>query len=81
MTGQKSAVSSGSGAGATHTLIRWECRCRIPPVLLATYDERGRIHIKARDRYWHVNGVVQTVCPRCGSEHTLDMGRVTGERG
>ena len=54
-------------------LFRWECRCRQPPVLLATYDARGRIHIKARDRYWHVQGIVQTVCPRCGSEHALDL--------
>jgi hypothetical protein len=53
--------------------IRWECSCQQPPVLLATYDDRGRIHIKARDRYWHVEGAVQTVCPRCGSEHTLDL--------
>jgi hypothetical protein len=42
-------------------------------VLLATYDARGRIHIKARDRYWHVQGIVQTICPRCGSEHALDL--------
>lgn len=55
------------------TLFRWECRCRQPPVLLATYDARGRIHIKARDRYWHVQGIVQTICPRCGSEHALDL--------
>jgi hypothetical protein len=55
--------------------MRWECRCQQPPVLLATYDDRGRIHIKARDRYWHVDGAVQTVCPRCGSEHTLDPRR------
>jgi len=54
-------------------LFRWECRCRQPPVLLATYDGRGRIHIKARDRYWHVQGIVQTICPRCGSEHALDL--------
>jgi hypothetical protein len=53
-------------------LFRWECRCRQPPVLLATYDAHGRIHIKARDRYWHVQGVVQAICPRCGSEHALD---------
>jgi hypothetical protein len=42
-------------------------------LLLATYDARGRIHIKARDRYWHVQGIVQTICPRCGSEHALDL--------
>jgi hypothetical protein len=58
---------------AQRILFRWECRCRQPPVLLATYDARGRIHIKARDRYWHVQGIVQTICPRCGSEHALDL--------
>jgi hypothetical protein len=56
-------------------VFRWECRCRQPPVLLATYDACGRIHIKARDRYWHVQGIVQTICPRCGSEHALDLRR------
>jgi hypothetical protein len=59
--------------------VRWECRCQSPPVLLATYDADGCIHIKVRDRYWHVSGVVRTVCPRCGSEHTLDL-RVGGRR-
>ena len=61
-------------------LTRWECHCRQPPVLLATYDDRGRIHIKSRDRYWHVEGAVQTVCPRCGSEHTLDPRRREASR-
>jgi hypothetical protein len=60
-------------AATEHILFRWECRCQQPPVLLATYDARGRIHIKARDRYWHVQGIVQTICPRCGSEHALDL--------
>lgn len=56
-------------------LVRWECRCQPTPVLLATYDARGEIHIKARDRYWHVSGTVHTVCPRCGAEHALDLRR------
>jgi hypothetical protein len=60
-------------------LFRWECRCQQTPVLLATYDTHGRINIKARDRYWHVLGIVQTVCPRCGSEHTLDLSRQDGK--
>ena len=68
-------TDQGSGRAKPPFLTRWECRCQQPPVLLATYDERGRIHIKARDRYWHVDGAVQTVCPRCGSEHTLDPRR------
>jgi hypothetical protein len=64
-------------------LVRWECGCRQPPVLLATYGANGLIHIKARDRYWHVRGSVQTVCPRCGGEHRLDLGQgdsTPGER-
>lgn len=67
----------GSGAPARAAsgppLVRWECRCQQPPVLLATYGPNGLIHIKARDRYWHVRGSVQTVCPRCGGEHQLDL--------
>lgn len=42
-------------------------------MLLATYDESGTINIKARDRYWTVHGTVQARCPRCGTEHTLDL--------
>lgn len=81
MTGQDSSAQSGSLAQNARTLIRWECRCQQPPTLLATYDAQGRIHIKARDRYWHVDGLVQTVCPRCGSEHTLDLGSDSRSRG
>jgi len=42
-------------------------------VLLGTYDADGRVNIKVRDRYWHVHGQVQTICPRCGAEHLLDL--------
>jgi hypothetical protein len=72
MTEQGNTMRLGSADAPQRPLFRWECRCRQPPVLLATYDARGRIHIKARDRYWHVQGIVQTICPRCGSEHALD---------
>ena len=41
-------------------------------MLLATYDDAGRVNIKVRDRYWHVQGRVQTICPKCGREHVLD---------
>lgn len=60
-------------------VIRWECRCQQPPVLLGTYDRTGRVNIKVRDRYWHLIGQVWTTCPRCGKEHTLDppMAHVT----
>ena len=54
---------------------RWECGCQTPPVLLATWTDSGQVNIKVRDRYWHVSGcaVVQTTCPRCASEHSLNL--------
>ena len=72
MTERGNAARPGDVVAPQRSLFRWECRCRQPAVLLATYDARGRIHIKARDRYWHVQGIVQTICPRFGSEHALD---------
>jgi hypothetical protein len=54
-------------------VFRWECPCRARPVLLATYDARGRISLNVRDRYWHVDGQVLTICPACGAEHVLDL--------
>jgi hypothetical protein len=72
MTGNGDAAR-GRGVAAGQALVRWECRCQQTPVLLATYDEEGCIHIKARDRYWHVHGRVETICPRCGSAHALDL--------
>jgi hypothetical protein len=51
---------------------RWVCACRQPAVLLATYDRDGWVHIKVRDRYWHVSGRVEATCPRCGAVHLLD---------
>ena len=55
--------------------FRWECPCRKPPVLLATYTASGRLNIKVRDRYWHLFGFgqVQAICPRCAAEHVLDL--------
>lgn len=53
-------------------IARWLCYCEAPPVLLATYDEAGRVNIKVRDRYWHCTGKVQTICPKCGQQHVLD---------
>lgn len=54
---------------------RWECGCQQPPVLLATWTDGGQVNIKVRDRYWHVSGcaVIQTTCPRCATEHRLDV--------
>ena len=60
-------------------VIRWECHCQQPPVLLGTYDGTGRVNIKVRDRYWHLVGTVWTTCPRCGKEHTLDPPMPAGE--
>jgi hypothetical protein len=44
-------------------IYRWECGCRRPAVLLATFDLSGRIEIAQQDRYWQVNGRVATHCP------------------
>ncbi len=68
-TGPQRAEATPSRA----PVYRWECPCRERPVLLATYDAQGRINIKVRDRYWHVHGQVQAICPRCGAEHILDL--------
>lgn len=65
-------------ASGRPSVYRWECRCQEPPQLLATYDEGGRINIKVRDRYWHVFGLVRTICPRCGAEHVLDLRSMLG---
>ena len=59
---------AASGGGAK----RWVCACRQPAVLLATYDRDGWVHIKVRDRYWHVSGRVEATCPRCGAVHLLE---------
>ena len=63
------------GEGRRDAIFRWVCPCQEPPFLLATYTPRGRINIKVRDRYWHVSGCVQAICPRCGAEHVLDLRR------
>lgn len=67
------AGDSTRTGGRRAAVFRWECPCRPRPVLLATYDAQGRINIKVRDRYWHVDGQVRTVCPVCGAEHVLDL--------
>jgi hypothetical protein len=73
MSGTRGSEHLGGGTAVPDGLIRWECRCRQTPVLLGTYDPRGCIHIKVRDRHWHILGTVQTRCPRCGAEHVLDL--------
>ncbi len=73
MFGQSDSERSGAARATANDRFRWECRCQQTPVLLATYDDGGQIHIKARDRHWHILGSVQTRCPRCGAEHALDL--------
>ena len=58
--------------GERDAVVRWECRCQDPPVLLGTYDASGTVNIKVRDRYWHVIGQIWTTCPRCGAEHAFE---------
>ena len=66
--------SSNRGRSSRDEITRWECHCQTPPVLLGTHDGSGTIHIKVRDRYWHIIGSVKTACPRCGTEHILAPG-------
>jgi hypothetical protein len=80
MTETGGGARTVGGRESERFLFRWECRCQQTPVLLATYDAHGRINIKARDRYWHVQGTVETVCPRCGSAHALDLAGAEGRR-
>ena len=63
--------------GAAPPSERWVCPCQDPPVLLATWDRAGRVNVKVRDRYWHFTGfgMVKAVCPRCATEHVLDLPR------
>jgi hypothetical protein len=79
-----SEQSMRRGRGERDAVVRWECHCQESPVLLGTYDGTGTVHIKVRDRYWHVIGKVRTTCPRCGAEHSLalsapETGYVPGE--
>jgi hypothetical protein len=50
-------------------------------VLLATWDRAGRVNVKVRDRYWHFTGfgTVKAVCPRCATEHVLDLHHEDGD--
>lgn len=71
-----SARAAPSGARARAAVVRWECACQQPPLLLGTIDANGTVNIKVRDRYWHVIGQVWTTCPRCGAEHELLPGAI-----
>jgi hypothetical protein len=52
---------------------RWECRCSEPPILLAMYEPGGQVEIKLRDRFYLASGCVHATCPRCGTQHILDL--------
>jgi hypothetical protein len=55
------------------TKQRWECRCADPPILLAMYEPGGQVEIKLRDRFYLASGCVHATCPRCGTQHILDL--------
>ena len=76
---EQRATKSATTPDDQSVVMRWECACRQPPILLATVDRLGRVNIKFRDRYWHVEGRVRTHCPRCGTEHVLEPGAMPGE--
>ena len=40
-------------------IYRWECGCRQPAVLLATFDLAGHVEIAQEDRYWQVDGRIR----------------------
>jgi hypothetical protein len=55
---------------------RWLCRCSTPPILLATL-EGDNVNLKIRDRYYHIEGVrgrIRAICPKCGQQHTIQLG-------
>jgi|GEM_PF-2909928 len=67
---------SRSTSGTTRkraTKQRWECRCADPPILLAMYEPGGQVEIKLRDRFYLASGCVHATCPRCGTQHILDL--------
>lgn len=66
-------IEGSGGQSPQPALRRLECACGDRPVLLATYDDRGEIRIKVRDRFLYVYGRVRAICPRCGAEHVLDL--------
>jgi hypothetical protein len=53
--------------------FRWVCHCAEPPVLLAIYDETGRIEVKVRQRLYIAHKRLEAICPRCGTRHVLHL--------
>jgi hypothetical protein len=64
---------SASNPMSARAGIRWVCQCIQPPILLAIYDQTGRIEIKVGDRYYIAQERMQAACPRCGTWHTLEV--------
>lgn len=54
-------------------LYQWSCTCRLPPLVLAVYDLRGRIRFDNPERYWQIDGRIATNCPGCGKQHLLHL--------
>jgi hypothetical protein len=69
------------GATRREPKQRWECRCSDPPILLARYDPGGQVQIKVRDRFYIASGCVYATCPRCGTQHVLDLRPDDGDGG
>jgi hypothetical protein len=67
------AIPSTINRASPGELVRWECGCTEPPILLAMYQPAGQIEIKVRDRFYLVApGCVTAICPRCKTLHMLD---------
>lgn len=56
-----------------NSMYRWECPCRRPPIVLATFDLSGRIAYQDPERYWQIDGRIVTNCPGCGKQHLLHL--------
>lgn len=61
------------GTGHRPVRYRWVCRCTEPPVLLAIYEETGRIEVKVRQRRYIAHGRLEAICPRCGTRQVLHV--------
>lgn len=52
---------------------RWVCSCRVPPLVLGSFDLQGHLALEHQERYWLVNRRVTTNCPGCGKQHRLEL--------
>ncbi len=53
--------------------LKWECVCRVPPIVLARFDLDGNIAVEHIERFWTVDGRITTNCPSCGKQHRLEL--------